>query len=53
MALIKCEECGKDVSDKAPQCLSCGVPIADTKKDVMIHFGIRGGQIIYSPCYIF
>ena len=27
MALIKCEECGKDISDKATQCINCGVPI--------------------------
>src|SRR6266849_10809147 len=27
MALIKCSECGKDVSDKAPTCPNCGNPI--------------------------
>lgn len=27
MALIKCAECGKDVSDKATSCPSCGNPI--------------------------
>lgn len=27
MALIKCEECGKEVSNKAPACLNCGAPI--------------------------
>lgn len=27
MALIRCEECGKDVSDKAANCPSCGAPI--------------------------
>jgi len=26
--LIKCPECGKEVSDKAPTCPNCGVPIA-------------------------
>lgn len=30
MALIKCSECGKDVSDKAPSCPSCGNPINGT-----------------------
>ena len=25
--LIKCPECGKDVSDKAPACIHCGFPL--------------------------
>jgi hypothetical protein len=28
MALIKCKDCGKDVSESAPTCPSCGAPIA-------------------------
>ena len=32
MALIKCKECGKDVSDKAKACPNCGNTIL-TKKD--------------------
>ena len=27
MALIKCPECGKEFSDKAPACPNCGYPI--------------------------
>jgi uncharacterized C2H2 Zn-finger protein len=27
MALIKCPECGKEISDKAEACISCGCPI--------------------------
>ena len=27
--LIKCPECGKEVSDKAEQCIYCGFPIND------------------------
>jgi len=27
MAMIKCSECGKDISDKAPVCIGCGAPI--------------------------
>lgn len=27
MALIKCPECGKEVSDKAPACIHCGFPL--------------------------
>lgn len=28
MALIKCPECGKEISDKAAVCPSCGYPIS-------------------------
>ena len=28
MAMIDCPECGKQVSDKAPACPTCGMPIA-------------------------
>ena len=27
MALVKCKECGKDVSDKAKTCPNCGADI--------------------------
>lgn len=27
MALIKCPDCDKDISDKAPTCPSCGCPM--------------------------
>jgi hypothetical protein len=30
MAMIKCAECGKDISDKAAACIGCGAPIAVT-----------------------
>ncbi len=36
MALIKCPECGKEISDKAAACPNCGTPIADKK--VKVHF---------------
>lgn len=28
MALINCEDCGREVSDRAPACPNCGAPIA-------------------------
>ena len=31
MALIKCSECGKEVSDKAKNCPHCGMPINEIK----------------------
>lgn len=27
MAIIKCPECGKDISEKAANCIHCGYPI--------------------------
>ncbi len=32
MALIKCLECGRGVSDKATTCPSCGYPLAQTRR---------------------
>ena len=29
MALIKCPECGNEVSDKAPACIHCGYPLQE------------------------
>lgn len=34
MALIKCTECGHQVSDKAEICPSCGYKVSDIKKDI-------------------
>ena len=36
MSLIKCPECGKEISDKAPACPNCGCPqneYANLKED--------------------
>lgn len=33
MALIKCPECGKEVSDKAGKCPQCGCPIEERKDE--------------------
>lgn len=32
MALIKCSECGSDISELAPACPKCGAPILKTGK---------------------
>ena len=34
MALINCNECGHEVSDKAPSCPKCGVPIATMQETI-------------------
>lgn len=36
MALIKCSECGKEVSDKAASCPNCGAPIKALTNDVIM-----------------
>ena len=33
MALIKCPECGKEISDKAPACIHCGYPLREPKPE--------------------
>lgn len=30
MAMIKCSECGKEVSDRSDKCISCGAPVGKT-----------------------
>lgn len=32
MALIKCKECGKEISDKANECIHCGCPVENETK---------------------
>lgn len=33
MALIKCPECGNEVSDKAPACIHCGYPLQEQQPE--------------------
>lgn len=53
MALIKCPECGKDVSDKAPACIHCGYPLSrpteqpSTQLYNVIYKGFPSTQIQY------
>lgn len=37
MALIKCSECGKEVSDKAKTCVHCGNPIEQEENEKVIN----------------
>lgn len=50
MALIKCNECGKSVSDKAKICPNCGNPINKTG-EVNIYFNNWGGLPL--PCRVY
>jgi len=31
MALIRCPECGREISDRAPACIHCGFPLSEMK----------------------
>ena len=42
MALIKCPECGKEISDKSKQCIHCGFPLP-TVEDVPDGFCLIDG----------
>ncbi len=33
MALVKCEDCERDVSDRAPACPNCGAPMAASSQE--------------------
>ena len=33
MALIKCPECGKEISDKASACIHCGYPLVNDRQE--------------------
>lgn len=33
MSLIKCQECGKEISERATACPNCGCPISNTERD--------------------
>lgn len=35
MALVKCEECAREISDKAATCPGCGAPVAVTSETVI------------------
>lgn len=59
MALIKCEECGKNISDKATTCPSCGHPTNKAEKPlVQIDSAPRKrkkyriGLLIFTPIFL-
>lgn len=53
MSLIKCPECGKNISDKAAACPNCGFPIDSKKGYVLIRFPICDGQLLNNKCYVY
>lgn len=44
MALIKCPDCGRDISNSAPSCIFCGRPLDDLPKKVIRRCGT--GEIV-------
>lgn len=41
MALIKCPDCGNEVSEQAPTCPNCGRPLEDVSPKTQ---NVRGGK---------
>lgn len=50
-ALIKCPECGKEVSDKAQACINCGCPIAEINPAGSVSVAVNGPGMV--QMYIF
>lgn len=48
MALIKCIECGKDVSDKATACPNCGCPITESIKEIQLEKDKNKDKLFFS-----
>lgn len=46
MALIRCPECGRNVSDRAQACPECGCPIATEKKNTTVAIQFDCGCMI-------
>lgn len=49
MALMKCPDCGKEVSDAAPTCPGCGRPMAETSRKKS---GTTAGEILGSIIFL-
>ncbi|MGN1120571.1 MAG: zinc-ribbon domain-containing protein [Oscillospiraceae bacterium] len=52
MALIKCSECGKEISDKAVSCPHCGAPVGTSKASIKPQKK-KGGKLKYILIIIF
>ncbi len=52
MALIKCPECGKEISDKAKMCIGCGFPLEDylaESKEESVHTDLKEEKLDIEP----
>lgn len=52
MALIKCKECGQEVSDHAKACPHCGAKIAATPLADSLMWGAKVFSIMFTICFL-
>ena len=53
MAIIKCSECGRAVSDKAPACIGCGAPLtADDRHASFSREPVQTAQAPLTPAQL-
>lgn len=52
MALIKCTECGHEVSDKAQVCMNCGCPVSEIMKEMEARKVLNDEDILGLEDYI-
>lgn len=52
MAMIKCPECGKDISNQSDKCIYCGFPIRNEDMIVCSNCGVlnQAGSTFCSSC---
>ena len=53
MALIKCPECGKEISDQAPACIHCGFPLDKMNKKPGKVLLTRANAYLVVPSFVF
>ena len=51
MALIKCSECGKEISDKAKVCPNCGNPLEENV--VKVFFEKPKNLVVRYKCFLY
>ena len=49
MALIKCPECGREVSDRAPACVHCGFPLGEVITETPLSEGVLKKVVVSNP----
>lgn len=50
--LVKCSECGKDISDKAVSCPNCGLPINTSIKKIIDAKSVLKEAVAKAPIYL-
>ena len=52
MAIIKCIDCGKDISDKAKICIHCGCPIEEEKTNGLVRIKMPQPEAFFTAAEI-